>query len=119
MFAGCVKLIVCVALPTLIVVEPAPDKAAYPVASVGVKSAVNTVDAFTEPGVHKQVAVYGVEVVEAMEEQPVIAVPPDLNVTAPGVLTDAVIVDGDKYVAVVALDGRARERVGVTCNSLD
>jgi len=29
------------------------------------------------------------------------------------------IVDGDKYVAVVALDGRARERVGVTCNSLD
>ena len=116
MFAGCVKLNVCVALPTLIVVEPAPDKAAYPVASVGVKSAVNTVDAFTEPGVHKQVAT--VETADT-DVQPEIAIPPALKVTAPEVLTDAVIVDGDKYVAVVALDGRARERVGVTCYSLD
>jgi hypothetical protein len=45
-------------------------------------------------GVQEQVAVYGVEVVDAMEEQPVIAVPPDLNVTAPGVFNVAVTATG-------------------------
>jgi hypothetical protein len=74
------------------------------------------VDALTEPGVHVQVAV--VEAA-ATDSQPVIAVPPTLNVTVPGVLTDAVITTDVPYVAVVALDGKESESVGVTCKSLD
>ena len=40
-------------------------------------------------------------------------VPPDLNVTVPGLLTVPVIVTAVPYVAVVALAGSASEIVGV------
>jgi hypothetical protein len=76
---------------------------------VGAKSAVNEVEALTALGVQLQVAV----VVAVTAEQPVMAVPPTLNVTVPGLLTVAVIVTAVPYVAVVALAGSESEIVGV------
>jgi hypothetical protein len=52
-------------------------------------------------------------VVAVTEVQPVMAVPPDLNVTVPGLLTVDVIVTAVPYVAVVALAGSPSEIVGV------
>ena len=99
----------CVALPTLIVFDPAAVKFSHFVESSGAKSAVNEVEALTALGVQLQVAVVEPET----KVQPVMAVPPDLNVTLPDLLTVAVIVTAVPYVAVVALAGSASEIVGV------
>ena len=107
-----------VAFPTSTDFEPAAVKLKYPVESVGEKSAVNEVELFTALGVQVQEAVYGLTNVLATEIQPEIAVPA-LNVTEPGVLTVAVIATGVPKVAVVALDGKERERVGFICKSFD
>jgi hypothetical protein len=98
-----------VAFPTLIVNEPAAVKFSHFVESFGAKSAVNEVEALTALGVQLQVAVVEPET----KVQPVIAVPPDLNVTVPDLLIVAVIVTAVLYVAVVALAGSASEIVGV------
>jgi hypothetical protein len=104
-----VRVMVCEPVPTLIVNEPAAVKFSHFVESVGAKSAVIEVEALTALGVQLQVAV----VVAVTEVQPVMAVPPDLNVTVPDLLTVAVIVTAVPYVAVVALAGSASEIVGV------
>ena len=62
---------------------------------------------FVALGVQLQVAI----VVAVTEVQPVMEVPPDLNVTAPGVFTVAVITTEVPYVAVVAPAVNAREIV--------
>ena len=95
--------------PTVIVNEPAAVKLSQFVESVGAKSAVNEVEALTALGVQLQVAVAEAET----KVQPVMAVPPDLNVTLPALLIVAVIVTAVPYVAVVALAGSASEIVGV------
>ena len=97
--------------PTLIVFEPAAVSE-LKFELVGAKSAVSAVVALTALGVHEHVAVYGLETAEATEEQPVIAVPPDLKVTNPAVFMVAVMVTAVPYVAVVAPDGSESERVG-------
>ena len=53
-------------------------------------------------------------VVAATSIHPVIAFPPDLNVTAPGLLTVAVITTAVPKVAVNALAGNSKESVGAT-----
>ena len=95
--------------PTVTVNEPAAVKFSHFVESSGAKSAVNEVEALTALGVQLQVAVVEPET----KVQPVMAVPPDLNVTLPALLTVAVIVTAVPYVAVVALAGSASEIVGV------
>jgi hypothetical protein len=99
----------CVALLTVTVNGPAAVKFSHFVESSGAKSAVNEVEALTALGVQLQVAVVEPET----KVQPVMAVPPDLNVTLPALLTVAVIVTAVPYVAVVALAGSASEIVGV------
>jgi hypothetical protein len=93
----------------LIVNEPAAVKFSNFVERSGAKSAVKEVEALNAVGVQLQIAVVEPET----EVQPVMAVPPDLNVTRPGLLIVAVIVTAVPYVAVVALDGSASEIVGV------
>jgi hypothetical protein len=104
------KVILCVALPTLIVFDPAAVRLVKLVESVGTKSAVKTVAEFVALGVQLQVPV----VVAATDVHPVIPVPPDLKVTAPGLLTVAVIITAVPKVAVKTLAGKAKESVGAT-----
>ena len=102
-------LTACVALPTLIVFDPAATKLVKLVESVGMKSAVKTVAEFAAVGVQEHVADVDAA---ATEVHPDIALPPELNVTDPGLLTVAVITTAVPKVAVEAFEGRAKESEG-------